>query len=517
MGGVVILTTIDDKQLRPIDGYPVLLSPNVLTCYNVTILEHSVRSAQDPLQQRVIEISRYNDARMQNEPQLIEELLQIVSRECTFVTSWDDKRITRSTLRLFGRRDPVRNAIEKFYSDTEQQFAQQPGGCLLRVRMSEDLQVAVESHGSHQSATTQVSKLLDKDTREPRKLLFFKHAVYQFTFNDPGNSFSQSRLAILVDLPSQQQLDNWEPVSIFAAPAGVKCAPKHITGRQQLIAEGWKEVTVGVAPEFIKTYARYGVKAHRRQFGLRPYVSSTIHSIQGATLLALATSIQAHIKEMRLWEKPQWLVLISRTNFLRDVIFVGDKQQTLRMIRQVLKMRSQFNEYIEHVLLTAAGRHSGAPTIRQTVHPFRARNIPLPRDKTGFSYFLVSSRTWAHTYIGETDDLHRRLELHNKGQGAIETRVNGPWCLVAYVVGFDYCERSRLDFQNDWQTLSRSRTRWVRSRNNDSPSPHTIIETAEDLIAGNVYHYQSRAYRNKVLRLQIHADLEHDSTLSSSA
>ena len=510
MGGVNILTTIDDKQLRPIDGYPILLSPNILTCFNVAILEHSVRSFDDPMQQRIIEITRYSDRRMQEEPQLVEEVVQIISRECTFVASFDDERITRSTLRIFGRKAPVFEAVENFYADIEQEFLRRPGANMLRTRLSEDVQIAVESHGSHQPASSQIGKLLDKDTREPRKLLFFQHAVYQFTYNDPANVFSQSRLAILVDVPSQQQVDNWETITVFAAPPGVKCAPKHITGRQQLVAEGWLEVQVGPAPEYVKTYARYGVKAQRRQYGLRPYISSTIHSIQGATLLALATSIVAHIKEMRLWEKSQWLVLISRTSYLRDVIFVGDKTQTLQMIRQVLRMRSQFNEYTEHVLLTAAGKPSTAPTIRQTIHPYRARDQSLPRDTTGFAYFLVSSETWAHTYIGETYNLHERLEQHNSGRGAMETRKHGPWCLVAYVVGFDYCETSRRHFQDDWQTVARSRTRRQIRRNHDFASPETIIETAQDLIAGNVPQYQTRAYRNKTLRLKIHADMDRD-------
>ena len=229
MGGVCIITTIDDKQLRPIDGYPVLLSPNVLTCFNVAMLEQSVRSVDDLLQQRVIQISRYSDSRIQMEPHLIDEVVQIISEECTFVRSFDDEQITRSTLRIFGRKDPVRVAVEKFYATIEEEYGRLVGANLLRSRVSDDLQIAVESHGSHVPATTQVRKLLDKHTREPRRLLFFKHAVYQFTFNDPGNDFSQSRLAILVDLPSQNQLDNWESFPIFAAPAGVKCAPKHLT------------------------------------------------------------------------------------------------------------------------------------------------------------------------------------------------------------------------------------------------------------------------------------------------
>lgn len=48
MEGMLIITTNDGKQLRPVNGYPVLLGPHIPTCFRVVILSESVGSADDP-------------------------------------------------------------------------------------------------------------------------------------------------------------------------------------------------------------------------------------------------------------------------------------------------------------------------------------------------------------------------------------------------------------------------------------------------------------------------------------
>jgi len=114
-------------------------------------------------------------------------------------------------------------------------------------------------------------------------------------------------------------------------------------------------------------------------------------------------------------------VLISHTRQLCKVIFVGDKQKTLNMIHHILKSQSQFTEYFEHVLQVAADHYSVAPTLTMADHPYRSHDMPFPWDNTGFAYLLVSLQTWVQKYMGETDDLHGRMQKHNSRQGTIET------------------------------------------------------------------------------------------------
>jgi hypothetical protein len=510
MGGVMLVTTIDDKQLRPVKGYPFLLSPNILTCFRVVMLSQSVRSALDPDQQRVIEISRYSEREMLTNPHCIDEAVALISHRCNFVASFDHPSVSRSALRLFGRKAPAEQAVRDYYRSIEHGHAVGTGHAILRTKLAEDVQIAVESHGRHTVASARVSESLTRHCKEPPKLLFFLHAVYQFTYNDPSGAFTQSRLAILVDVPSAEQVDRGERVRVHAAPPGVKSAPLVITGRRQLEEEGWREVSVGMAPERTHTFKRLGVRAKRRMYGLRPFVSATLHSIQGATLVKIVTCIAWAVEEMRLWEKAQFLVLISRTHFLSDIYFVGDKAQTMKTVRKCLRMRSQFDEYTEHVLRVAAGMQSEAPTLTFSTHPYRPRDNMLSYDGSGACYLLVSSENWTRTYIGKTVHLERRLAEHNSGQGAVETRTGRPWVLVAFVQGFGGCNRSMLHFENDWQLLGSTRVANSIARRGGARHMDVYIEAAEFIVEGR-FNRRGGAYSDKSLSVEVHADiLEED-------
>jgi predicted GIY-YIG superfamily endonuclease len=507
MGGMLIITTIDDKQLKPVKGYPMLLSPHILTCFRVAILRQSVRSSDDINQQRVIEISRMSERVLNAELPLVDEVVELVSSHCTFVDSWDDPVINEKTLRVFPKKTPVFDAVEEFYAKIEADFAAgNSSHSVLRWRNAEDVQNAVESHGHYQAASPGVSAMLDKDTKEARRLLFFPYAVFVFTYNDPGRTFTQSRLAIMYDVPCQSDIDAFRPIYLYAAPPGVRVAPEGFLTREELVELGWTRVRVTTAPDRKQTYVRYGVRAKRKQYGLRPFISATIHCVQGATLFALATSIEIHKRDHRLWEKAQWLVLISRTRRLKDVIFVGDKQKTLDMIRRVLLIRSQFSEYTDRVLTVAAGETADAVRLTHATHPYRSRDKKLPYNSVGFCYLLVSAQTWLKTYIGQTEDLLRRIREHNSGQGARETRGKGPWLLVAYVTGFGTDETARRQFEDDWQNAARFGTADARAHGM-MPSITTTMDAAEDLIHSVREGHSHRAYSHLDLRLEQHADL----------
>jgi predicted GIY-YIG superfamily endonuclease len=310
----------------------------------------------------------------------------------------------------------------------------------------------------------------------------------------------------MYDVPPQSDLDAFRPIELFAAPPGVRTAPDTFLTRNELLELGWTLVRVGAAPDRKHTYVRYGVRAKRKQYGIRPFLSATIHCVQGATLYALATSIEVHKKDCRLWERAQWLVLISRTHELRDVIFVGDKQKTLDMIRRVLLIRSQFSEYTDRVLTVAAGETADAVRLTHTTHPYRSRDKKLPYNCVGFCYLLVTSQTWLKTYIGQTEDLLRRIREHNSGQGSRETRGKGPWLLVAYVTGFGKDETARRHFENDWQNAARFLAADARAHGL-MPSITTTIDAAEDLIHSVRDGHSHRAYSHLDLKLEQHADL----------
>ena len=57
-GGLLIICTLDHKQLPPIKGKPFLISPFVLSCFEFTSLQESVRDHSDKQLQRIQQIAR---------------------------------------------------------------------------------------------------------------------------------------------------------------------------------------------------------------------------------------------------------------------------------------------------------------------------------------------------------------------------------------------------------------------------------------------------------------------------
>lgn len=58
MGGVLIISTMDPQQLRPVNGLPAMLSPFMITCFKFVQLVHSVRASDDVNFQHLQDISR---------------------------------------------------------------------------------------------------------------------------------------------------------------------------------------------------------------------------------------------------------------------------------------------------------------------------------------------------------------------------------------------------------------------------------------------------------------------------
>jgi hypothetical protein len=57
MGGVLLISTMDNMQLAPVDGRPPLTSPYIITSFSFFKLYHSVRASQDPILQQIQDIT----------------------------------------------------------------------------------------------------------------------------------------------------------------------------------------------------------------------------------------------------------------------------------------------------------------------------------------------------------------------------------------------------------------------------------------------------------------------------
>lgn len=322
LGGILFICTLDHKQLQPINGRPFLTSPMVISCFDFVCLKESVRASGDINLQRIQQIARMNPSEYKKNPQLISEFKELISSTCTFVDNWNHEIITPTTYRLYGKKYPARKAIQEYIDQVQSKLSVNE----MRIVKSKDMQTPQLSHQEWTQATESTSNGLDQKCKELRTLLFFVGSVFEFTYNNKSFDFTQAQLGLMLDLPSQNDVDNFRKIPIMVAPAGIKVIefdPEK--SKADYENEGWVQKYVGESPT--RTYSlKNAMRGQRRQYGLKHHVTSTVHACMGDTLHKIVTEISNEQNELKLWDKAQAIVLLSRTSLGSNIIFVGDKK-----------------------------------------------------------------------------------------------------------------------------------------------------------------------------------------------
>ena len=94
-----------------------------------------------------------------------------------------------------------------------------------------------------------------------------------------------------------------------------------------------------------------------------------------------------------------------------------------------------------------------------SMYPYRISDISLPSDSTGFVYMLVSVKDCSRTYVGQTENISKRLYQHNKGWGAVGTAdpQYRPYAVAAYICGMGHMNRvEREGIEKKWKIYNRA-------------------------------------------------------------
>lgn len=456
-GNKLIFATYDPTQLQPIQGRPFLVSPNIIPCYKVVPIKHSVR-AQNHDFYRLQQIARMDYKELRDNPHLIDEF-ETLCEGFTFVESFSAEEITPDTFRIYARNVPAKESVKDFVASVRRNFARSD----RRECKSIDLQKLRYSHEDWCTATPAMSTYLDKCVKEQEVLCFHKGAIFQCTHNKDG-VYSRSQLALCYDLPDQSDLDQFKKIKILLFPPSVKfdsfsfdpTKPKEYYIEQL----GFKEVMIEKAPENIQFID--DTKVQRQQYGIRNYVTGTIHSAMGDTYTRMAVAISNLLKLFTLWDRGQLIVILSRTRLMENTIFVGPKTETIKALKNLLVQRTQWCDYISEIMsiVTLDQNNGGRQT--QTLHhndfPFRISDISLPQDQTGAVYFLMSLRDRTYVHIDSTYCLRSMLWKHNAGYSSVDNDLptnKRPYVLIAYICGF----------QKDKELMTRVKERWRDQRN----------------------------------------------------
>jgi len=291
MGGVLTFATLDHKQLPPIRARPALLSTLVVTNFEMIKMEHSIRARTDLCLQKMISIPRMDSVDMAT----IRTFWDIIVKSCKHVKSWEDDAVTADMIRVVGTRKAVIEAELEYLKKVKN------GGLHVVSREAETVQAVATSHGNWKPAEEQIIQRMNRCVNEVEVLHLHRHMVVECTYNK-DRCWSNSQMGVVLELPLQEHLLSWKPILIMLAPVGTRMLPNGDLTKENLQNHGWKEVSIGTAPEIEHSLSR-GITAKRKQYGIRPRIAMTIHRAMGGDFGKVVTCVGNSTDGHRLWLK----------------------------------------------------------------------------------------------------------------------------------------------------------------------------------------------------------------------
>jgi hypothetical protein len=449
MGGVQVIGSMDVSQLGTVDGKPFLISPNIVTGFDIIKVEHFVRSRHDQCLQELILLMSKDEWNEQTEQRFID----IIATKCNHVTSWNDPSITTNMTRIFGQHAAIKES-EKMYINHHIIN----NNLTVRTRIALDEQRSRSTYEKWTKADENVTNILNQSHsgKQVHILSLFHNAIMEMTCNEP-NRWSQGQLCIIRNLPSQQTLDEWKPIEVFLAPLGIKITMQDLENKtdNDLIAEGYEQITITKRNAYHEISISKSTIARRIQYPIRSRMSSTFHHIMGETLIQIITQVSDVPGNIYyIWNKGQVVVLLTRTKYLKDITFVSPHGAiyTAKVLLKTLKLHSQFYCYMKHIVqncgLKANQLHNinencimqPVQEVRLDKFPFRPTDMTIPSSHAtpgGFVYLFFSLYNKQSIQIGETNNLCQELRHYNRGFiKRSHLNLVRPWCPLIYVTGF---------------------------------------------------------------------------------
>jgi hypothetical protein len=458
-GGMLVLSTMDYLQLEPVSGRHPLMSPAFTACFYFRELIHSVRAAADPQWRRIQEFTRM-DRHTLGQAGSRQEFIATFVTTCSFVKHLDDPAIPENILFSFGKKNPIREQEQRVIDRITQSDRQ--------FRVSTAIDEEKNPDGNFRPASALTSDDLDKVLKEPRTLILIAGGRYQITYNEQSK-FSNSQLAILINLPDQERVDAKLPIAMLVAPPGSRFIPDSTVTQQELLGMGWKEQRVGAPANNKVNNTQGGTRSKRLQYGLRHHVGTTIHGVMGQTLQNLITRVSRGDRSSTysLWLSSQVVVLLSRTRRGSHTYFWIPGNQTPEAVAEILYdlmcTTSPFRDYLSHLLrqLCNSGPGPGQTYTIDALSIYRPKDIVLPTHELGYVYMLVSTKQLSCVYIGSTKSLVKRWRQHNTGYGANQTRAIQlrPWAILAFIVGFDGNDQNYIQVEENWIARKQTQVR----------------------------------------------------------
>jgi predicted GIY-YIG superfamily endonuclease len=399
-------------------------------------LKHFVRAAADPILQECLRIFDKVDITTEE----AERFADAVVNNATHYASFAD--VPEGAIRILPKRNSVNAAVKQAIESKRGD----PNIKLFEFPAMDEVDSGVGSW--RETVDRTVIRKLNNEVYEEENLVVYVGAVVRLTYNENNArvKFSQGQAAKVISV-------NPDNMSIR-----VQLAPPGVTDYDHF-APDWPEVVLQQRYSQPVVVGTRLTKARRKQFPICHLVASTVHRVQGATLRNVVTKLTLDDPDYTLWENNMLVVLISRTERLKDLGFVGDRSTTRKALVAAAMIRSPYKRHVNE-RLRALDIMTDEPRriITNEFHPYCPRQVIVPDTDGGFVYLLVSGKEHNVTYIGQTCNLVRRIREHNNGYGSVITNNVKlmPWLLLAFISGFPETgsdlerQRHREEFESQW-------------------------------------------------------------------
>ena len=380
-GGVLIIANGDCCQLPSVTGTDIFQSSRLLFNFNFHFLLELVRMRDEKGQEvlRLLEQRPVPNA-------AIERICLLLSESCNFHSSWNNMELD-NIMKVFGKRSAERKALEDHSTRIRQ------SGQPFFISNAND-EMCLNKSQMWRPADTSATKNLNKTSREPENLLLYPKAVLRLTRN--MESSSQGDLFILDFDNSNDDL-----LTLYKAPN-----PHSITKEclDNDLFSVWSTVNVHKTSGFV--FSTTDGSLRRKQFPFCNYIALTVHKLMGDTFHCLATSISAHESMYSLWLTSQIYVIISRVRTLASLHFVGNKDQTLDAIKNVLGTTHLHEESVYTFINYLKQQQQSRVRITNVPCTMYLRHhFEIPSTENGFVFLLVSlaDRTFSTFHIDESE------------------------------------------------------------------------------------------------------------------
>ena len=274
-----------------------------------------------------------NPRKLLSDPDYKTKFYRLAGSIFTYKSSMDNPSIPIGVTRLFARRSFVKSATAMYTEGLVRKLRNDPTPQEYRIVDSIDTHAIRSGLAEYTPASPATITLLNNTLREPDRLVLHRWGLYECTTNDirrdnRGPKYNQSTLALLVDVPAQDVVDRFGNFPIWVAPSGTQHVEFLQPGvakptKAQLQAMGWREVSIGTAPERV-IVAQNRYYGRRKQYALKHTGASTVNKAQGDTL-PLGAAVKVTSNNSCPWQKEQVVVAFSRTRRACDTIIVGRK------------------------------------------------------------------------------------------------------------------------------------------------------------------------------------------------